>query len=414
MHETLFKSRSALARYRNGQHYKEREHFIEQCAQRGYSHSMLQKIAWVLLAVADSIDLDHGRVTREDIELAVTNRSRFKHTPAPPMDHNSSRQLFEHIASEWVSSLGNLELPPKKTSPFSEHIRTFANHLRDERGLSSVTISTCCERMVWFFDSLQSPHGSLQAITVNDVLAFIEAKGKQGWKRSSLAALASSLRTFFRYAEDQGWCSSGITTVIEAPRIYAREGLPRGPNWDVVQKLLKIPNGDCPADIRNNPILILLAVYGLRRGEVASLRIEDLDWINERITISRPKQHLIQCYPLLPQLGEAILRYLREVRPSCAQRNLFLTLNAPIRPLSAQSITPIVRSRLSAMGVTLKPRGAHCLRHACAMHLLTSGFSLKEISDYLGHRTMNSTMDYAKIDLSGLRQVADLDLGMLL
>jgi integrase len=159
---------------------------------------------------------------------------------------------------------------------------------------------------------------------------------------------------------------------------------------------------------------MLLAVYGLRRGEVARLQLDDLDWEGERIVVSRPKQHRIQSYPLVSTVGEAILRYLREARPRSAHRTLFLTLAAPIRPLSALSITPIVRTRLSALGVDLPRRGAHCLRHACANHLLDSGFSLKQIGDHLGHRSANSTLGYTKIDLTELRKVAEIDLGRLL
>ena len=130
--------------------------------------------------------------------------------------------------------------------------------------------------------------------------------------------------------------------------------------------------------------------------------------------VLRPKQRRIQYYPLVPPVGEAILHYLREVRPRCAHRSLFLAMSAPIRPLSATSVTPIVRWRLKALGVDLPRRGAHSLRHACASHLLASGFSLKEIGDHLGHRAANSTLAYTKVDLDGLRQVAELDLEGLL
>ena len=187
------------------------------------------------------------------------------------------------------------------------------------------------------------------------------------------------------------------------------------PGWEDVQRLLASTRGDRRADIRDHAILLLLAVYGFRRGEVAGLRLDDLDWAGERILVSRRKQRRTQCYPLLPAVGEAILRYLREVRPRCEHRALFLALGAPIRPLSAQSITPIAHARLSALGITLSPpRAAHCLRHACASHLLAAGFSLKQIGDHLGHRSANSTLSYTKVDLQGLRQVAELDLGRLL
>jgi Site-specific recombinase XerD len=322
--------------------------------------------------------------------------------------------MFIHFATEWLRYLDCLQQTEEAPNAFMAQIDAFACHMRDERGLSPVTISTRCERLTWFFAGLCPPRDTLSAIIVADVDAFIESKSKKGWTRASLAALASSLRSFFAFAEARGWCPSGITAVIESPRLYTREGIPEGPGWDDVQRLLVATSGDRPADIRDHAILMLLAVYGLRRGEVAALRLDDLDWEGESIHITRPKQRRAQRYPLLHAVGEAILRYLREVRPRCGHRALFLTLGAPIRPLSAPSITPVAHAHLSRLGLTLSPRGAHCLRHACASHLLASGFSLKQIGDHLGHRSANSTLSYTKVDLTGLRQVAELDLGALL
>lgn len=415
MLETLFSRPTVLARYKEGPYADHRERFLDQCAKQGYSHSMLQKIAWILLSIAPRINFDHGRVTTHDIEKAVDDRVRFKKASSDcPHKAQGSRQLFIHIATKWVHSLGYFEPPREMESPFSAQITAFARHLLEERGLSPVTVSTRCERVTWFFESLDPSKNSLCKISIADVDAFIEAQGIGGWRRTSLSSLASSLRSFFRYAESQDWCAPGIAATIESPRLYVQEGLPEGPRWEDVQRLLDSTYGNRPADIRDYAILMMLAVYGFRRGEVARLQLDDLDWVGERIVVSRPKHRRIQYYPLVSVVGEAILRYLREVRPCCAQRSVFLTLAAPIRPLSAQSITPIVRSRLRALGVDLPRHGAHCLRHACANHLLASGFSLKEIGDYLGHRTANSTLNYTKIDFSGLRQVAELDLRGLL
>jgi integrase len=154
--------------------------------------------------------------------------------------------------------------------------------------------------------------------------------------------------------------------------------------------------------------------YGLRRGEVERLTLDDIDWVSETLHVTRPKQRRPQCYPLSVPVGEAILRYLREARPRRAQRALFLTIKAPYRPLSGASIGAMVAMRLTMQGVKLSRVGAHCLRHACAGQLMEAGFTLKQIADHLGHRSMNSTRIYTKIDMHGLRQVAELDLGALL
>jgi site-specific recombinase XerD len=297
---------------------------------------------------------------------------------------------------------------------FTQYLDDFENHMLNERGLSPVTIATCRERLTWLFDSLPLCRRSIRDISITDIDDFISKEHDKGWTRRSIGALAGSLRCFFRYAESQGWCATDLSAGIEGPRVYQREGIPEGPLWQDVHRLLESTRGDRPVDIRDHAILLLLALYGFRRGEVAHLRLDDLDWEAEAICVLRPKQRCIQRYPLLPVVGDAILRYLREARPRTTHRELFMALHSPIRPLSAASISAVAASRLTAIGVNLRPHGAHCLRHACASHLLASGFSLKQIGDHLGHRAANSTLSYTKVDLKGLRQVADIDLGRLL
>jgi site-specific recombinase XerD len=254
----------------------------------------------------------------------------------------------------------------------------------------------------------------VEQIRVRHVDRYLVRQSDRGWTRASLATLATDLRSFFHYAEAQHWCKAGIAAAIDSPRLYSDEGLPRGPDWEQVQALIASTTGDGAVAIRDRPIVMLLALYGLRRGEVARLRLDDIDWEAEVIRIVRLKQRRIQRYPLIQPVGDALIRYLREVRPRCEYREVFLAMKAPRRPLSPESITPIVRWRLAKLGVDLRSCGAHCLRHAFAGHLLEQGFSLKQIGDQLGHRCASSTRQYTKIDLNGLREVAEFDLGSLL
>jgi integrase len=159
---------------------------------------------------------------------------------------------------------------------------------------------------------------------------------------------------------------------------------------------------------------MLLAIYGLRRGEVSSLRLDDLRWEEDILLVRREKQRRAQEFPLEAATGGAILDYLREVRPSSEFREVFLCLNAPFGPLSPSSMYNIVRSRLDTLSLAVTKRGPHCLRHACANHLLNCGFSLKQIGDHLGHHSSDATRVYTKVDLNGLRQVAEIDLRGLL
>ena len=206
----------------------------------------------------------------------------------------------------------------------------------------------------------------------------------------------------------------GMADAIEGPKIFRNEGLPAGPAWEDVQRLISSASSDKPRDIRDRAILMLLSVYAFRSGEVSGLCLEDVNWEKEILSITRPKQRRDQQYPLVREVGEAILRYLQQVRPRCGRREIFLRLNAPFRPLSPGALYHVVSTRLSTLGIASLRRGPHCLRHACAGHLMTEGFSLKQIGDHLGHRSAAATRVYAKVDLAGLREVANFDLGGLL
>ena len=414
MFDTLFTRPHTLTKHRTGPYAEARAGFIEHCSDKGYPRSSLQKIAWVLLVFSQSIDLcKPGRITRQEIEYAVAHRVRYRRQPERTADSLSSRLLFIHVATAWLRFLGRLEEPPCDPKPFASQIDHFVRFMRDERGLSPATIRFRCEQVTNFLSSIHRPVPSLSAITIKDVDAYLTDRGHHGWSRRSLHTRADALRSFFRYAEAQGW-SSGITAAIDSPRQYSQEGLPLGPTWEQVQQLISSFSGNSAADIRDRAIVLLLATYGLRSGEVTRLRLEDVDWIGEILHVTRPKQRCSQQYPLDPVVGNAILRYLKEVRPRCSYRELFMTLNAPVRPLKPKCITPIVHSRLDSLGIQVPRRGAHCLRHACARHLLAAGFTLKQIGDQLGHQSEAATRVYAKVELDGLRQVAELDLRSLL
>jgi integrase/recombinase XerD len=202
----------------------------------------------------------------------------------------------------------------------------------------------------------------------------------------------------------------GLAAAIIAPRRYQHEGLPIGPSWDDVKRLLAAVAGDQPADIRDRALLMLLAVYGLRAGEVTALYLKDFDWEREMLCIPHGKSQRPRTYPLCRPVGDAVLRYLREVRPRSDRREVFLTLVAPFRPLTANSLGRAVYRRFRALGLTLPHYGAHMLRHACASHLLSQGLSLKEIGDHLGHSDPDVTRIYAKVDLAALRAVGDVPL----
>jgi site-specific recombinase XerD len=412
MHAELFNRPTALARYRAGLHFETREHCLRRLRSEGYSHSTLQRIAWVLLIVAEAACRQGGSVSAVQLETLISRRIRLS-SGRRPSEHTAS--MIRHFGADWLRSIGALAAEPAPPVRFARELDAFTEYMRIERGLSLVTIATCNERMRWFFASLSSRARSLADVSIEHIDAYLEGAARAGWSRSSLHALGGSLRSFFRYASQRGWCGSSIAVGIDLPRLYALADVPKAPAIDDVGRLLDTTaTGSDPVTIRDHAILSLLIHYGLRRGEVERLTLDDIDWSAEMLHVTRPKVRRFQSYPLAVPVGNAILRYLRAARPRCFERAVFLTIKAPHRPLSGASISAMVRMRMVKQGVKLDRIGAHCLRHACAGQLMDAGFTLKEIADHLGHRSMNSTRIYTKIDMRGLRQVAELDLGALI
>lgn len=415
MHETLFVYAATLTRYRAAPLLPERERFLAHCDKHGYTRRGLRKIAWLLLVIASTRLASSPRVSVEKIEhVARRHQVRFLQHAPDRGNCQTTQRLFIHTAATWYGFLGRLATPKPSRGRFAAHLEAFEHFMRDERGLSAVTIDTRCHQISRFLSSLPRRVRSLGAVTLLDVDRHLIDRSEHGWSRISLARLASSLRAFFRYAAAQHWCKQGFADGIDSPRIYADAALPRGPDWSQVQALIASTAGSDPASIRDRAVIMLLALYGLRRGEVVRLRLEDIDWKAELLRIVRPKQRRIQHYPLTAPLGHALIRYLKDIRPRCTTREIFLTMKAPLRPLSPGGVTSIIRNRLGSLGVESVPRGPHSLRHACARHLLDEGFTFKQIGDQLGHRRASSTSVYAKLDLRALREVGELRLGRLL
>jgi site-specific recombinase XerD len=319
------------------------------------------------------------------------------------------------FARRWLGYLNRLQTDQIRHCPEASLLSQYIDHLEHERGFSPVTIQLSRQRITEFLGRICYPDRSLRDLTVIDIDQAIAQKTRQdGCSRVSVQSYVYTLRSFFRYAESRGQCASGLAKSLVSPRVFQGESLPAGPSWKDVQRLLSESEGDSRAEIRARASLLLFAIYGLRVSEVCRLQLQDIDWERELLIINRSKQQLrTQIYPLQQIVGDAVLRYLREVRPQCQHREVFVSLKAPIKPLSKTAFWQIVNHRLRPLNLSLKHRGPHALRHACASHLLAEGLSLKEIGDHLGHRTSRATAHYAKVDLVGLRQVADFNLGGL-
>jgi site-specific recombinase XerD len=404
-----------IARQEEAPLLPEREGFIEHLLHQGTSLAAARAVSWQLLNVIRLLRLTRLRdVQIDEVEEVAQRWARQQRSNPLARSYKHSASYFTYVAKKWLHFAGVLKRPAIPRMRFADEVDEFARWMTEERGLSALTARSHRSKTSLFLKWLSERRRTLAAVRLRDVDDFLIFKGTNGWSRKSARDSAEALRAFFRYAEQRGWCKPGIAEGITSPKLYAQEGLPEGPEWKEVERLLKSVRGNGAAALRARAILSLLAVYGLRSGEICRLLLRDFDWRSETFTVNHSKRGGAQQYPLQYEVGEAILGYLRKARPRSSCPNLFLTLKPPYRGIGGSALWKITSRNMQAAGIRCRRRGPHCLRHSCATHLLEQGASLKEIGDLLGHRDSRSTTIYAKVHLQQLRRVADFDLGGLL
>jgi site-specific recombinase XerD len=411
MFEQIFFPRTA-ERYRAAPLVEERERYLVHLRETGAKRPTLRKCANDQLSLVRLLKLkEGGRVRRSQIEAVTAIWSQPKARRCDRAASSKAKARFVTHAVRWLRFLGWLDEPEREHHPHHAKVAIFEKWLRQERGLSTATIQDYCRATDHFFCRLAENGVPLSAVRMTDIDDVIAAEHKRGaWNRRTIHDYAQRLRAFFRFAEARDWCVRGVANGIMPPRFMRDEGVPKGLKRADVQRLLATTEGDRPVDKRDRAILMLFIAYGLRAGEVGGLRLDDLSWENEILRVRCPKPGRTHTYPLSRGVGDAILRYIREVRPSGFGRALFFTMRAPIRPLDRRALGKIVKDRLASLGIIAGKRGTHALRHAAAQHLLDQGMSMKVIGDFLGHRDPSSTAIYAKVNLAALREVAALDL----
>lgn len=356
MFERLFPRRETRLRHITSPLAQERIDYLQHCAYLGYSPATLRSLATDLLLVQDLLDLhasceklDHTAVEARLVKWAAREPRYGSYKNGRGHDRISRR------ATRWLLFMDRLQATaPADPRPYDAFLQDFTGNMRQERGLSEASISGRRWIAEDFLQSFFHDHRSLSDITIGEIDEGIARKRlDRGYSRSSIKTYASGVRTFFRHAERRGWCRQGLADLIESPRVYEQEGLPAGPTWNDVQRLIATTDSDRPKDLRDRAMLLLFAVYGLRSGEVRALRLEDVDWENNLINVPRSKGRRTQRYPLVGPVGEAILGYLEEGRPrSTTYREIFLTVAAPIQPLRASgSVWTMVAKRLRPLGL---------------------------------------------------------------
>jgi integrase/recombinase XerD len=409
--EEIFFPRIA-EKYRAASLVEQRERYLVHLKETGARRTTLRKCASEQLSLVRLLELkEGGRVRVSEIEAATAIWSQPKERRCDRSASPKARTRFVNHAVRWLNFLGWLDDAEGARHLHGAQVEAYEAWMRGDRGLSEETIRVYRDAADQFFDWLAAndiPLASVRIAHIDGAITDKKARGTCG--RRAMHDYAQRLRAFFRFAEARGWCMPSMANGIMPPRCKRDEAVPKGLKREDVLRLLATTEGDRPVDKRDRAILMLFVAYGLRAGEVGGLRLDDFDWENEMLRVRCPKPGRTHSYPLSRAVGDAILRYMHEVRPSGFGRALFFTMCAPIRPLGRFALAKIVKDRLTRIGIVAGKRGTHALRHAAAQHLLDQGMSMKVIGDFLGHRDPSSTAIYAKVNLTALREVANFDL----
>lgn len=317
-----------------------------------------------------------------------------------------ARITFRHI-ERFLEETGRLA--PRScapATPVAAEVDRFTEHMRTVRGLEPSTIKSHARYVERFLFHLRYDRDA-------DVLACLSMKAVDDFlsdcarthNRYSLQHVVAYLRSFLKYCHERGVLVTPLHTMIDTPRIYRLEQLPRSLPWETVDTIIQSIDRTSILGMRDYALLYLIAAYGLRSCEVTALTLDDINWRAGVISLPQKKTRNRLTLPLTDDVAEVLISYLKK-RPSLPYRELFLHVRAPHGALKPAGVVDIFERWVNKAGLDIPFHGAHCIRHSYAVHLLRQGTSVKAIGDLLGHRDAESTCVYLRLAVEDLRRVA--------
>jgi integrase/recombinase XerC len=295
---------------------------------------------------------------------------------------------------------------PLDMTDVGQELRRYDQYMEQVRGLAPKTR----EGALRLVEALLRKHfgdGAIQfeTITPERVRRFFAAQAKNYKTPSSLGVVVSSLRGYFRWRATLGDRTHALVGALAYPANWQLASLPKSLEPAEVEQLEAALGQSGPSMLRADAMVRCALDLGLRSGEIARLSLDDIDWNAGTITLRRTKGRREDVMPLPEATGQAIAAYLRDERPKTQHRMVFARHMTPReRPIGPDLVRKTIRQAYARAG--LPHTRSHLLRHTMASRLLAGGSSLKEVADVLRHRSLNTTLIYAKLDSGRLVEVA--------
>ncbi len=287
-----------------------------------------------------------------------------------------------------------------------EELRRYDEHLRDVRGLSAGTRKDQL-RIIGLLLEGKFKHREVMFARMqpDDVRQFLATRLAQRQTSSNASQHAAALRSYLRYRATCGDSVAELTAVIQNPVHWKLASLPRALTPDEIERLLESFSTRYRWPKRSYAIIRCALDLGLRSGEIANLKINDIDWRAGTVTLKGTKTLRQDILPLPMETGQALADYLQNERPRSISPSVFVMHRGNHdQGMTAGAVRGVIGAAYRRIGV--KHTRSHALRHAFACRLVERGSSLKEVADLLRHRSLNSTLIYAKLDTPKLAAVA--------
>lgn len=312
-------------------------------------------------------------------------------------------QLHGVIIRRIVKRKGYVK-PPQFEEALTVYEKECENNEYSRRGMR-----TRLQRLFFFVDYLSLRRvmdvGEITPEIISNYVISICPKHEK-----SIASILTTLRVFLRFLHLNGYTEKDLSLSVPKQNRYYYPAVPSTWEQAEVNRILNVIDRGSPLGKRDYAILLLVAKLGIRAGDIKALKLSDLNWTAKTITITQEKTNVEVTYPILHDVGWALIDYLQNARPACEMPYLFVRLHAPFEAFSENAnLHNIITKYTRLAGISVprgKRHGLHSLRHSLASTLLEQGASLAVISEILGHVDSKSTSVYLHTDLNGLKACA--------